>query len=858
MLEEKRAELNRRLLAARRQEVEEKKRLQAEGDKLQKALEARKENPSATEAQLALLRETVLNTRQDMELMRQTLQRGETHRVEFENVWNNFVEKSAKDVDQHVQTYIQALDEHINKVFTPEVVEKIVKGVGGDEGDGDGDGDDDKKGKKKIGDSKGQPSQEHGQTNKIKLKLPWTYNGKKEESVLHWAATIETYVYGQRIPYWDRVLMATSCMGGDAMSFAISLQKEAGCSSMVEYSQQTRSIPGKDNLLLTFEEGGVETISWDQVDYGLDEPNRPVAQEGSYAAVAARGGGRQGRGCGRGRGRDRGGRGFGTQRGGGEGSHYVGGRGNGPSHGGRGSYSTWGRGRGSWYNKWDKPYPPHPGLPEGEPWKELGITEKGRPPPGTCCRQEWLRKGGKRGKMAGNQRQKTILGLLMLLLLDEENHQIQQKEMEEQIAHEREVFEDEYRRRKESLYEEYRRHMEELADAERTELLHRKRVRYATAAFVAAIAKSECIRRKLWQRARSQAWWDRCCRPSFTEFEFRHCFRMGRRPFEYICDELAPIIAKQDTMLRAAIPVNQRVAVCLWRLATGEPLRSVSKRFGLGISTCSIIMLDVCNALNRVLLPRHIQWPSPEQIPRVTVEFESMHGLGQVIGAVYTTHIPIIAPKLHTNQYLNKRQTEQQTKPCYTIILQGVVDSKGAFTDVCVGWPGSYSDSQVLQNSALYQTASAEGGLHDLRMVGGYTYPLSEWLLTPYSGPEKLSHMQQMYNEKLMGTLMTAKVAFGRLKGRWRFLTKRSEVKVQEMPAVIGACCVLHNICVQYHEPFDDQLLVPAEEDLEGDIYSGQGSVDALEKRDEIAQAIADRASTLQFGEGLLEAVALL
>ncbi|GBG43551.1 hypothetical protein CBR_g77153 [Chara braunii] len=102
MLEEKRAELNRRLLAARRQEVEDKKRLQAEGDKLQKALEAQKENPSATEAELALLREAVLNTRQNVDLMRQILQRVETHRVEFENVWNNFVEKSAKDVDQHV------------------------------------------------------------------------------------------------------------------------------------------------------------------------------------------------------------------------------------------------------------------------------------------------------------------------------------------------------------------------------------------------------------------------------------------------------------------------------------------------------------------------------------------------------------------------------------------------------------------------------------------------------------------------------------------------------------------------------------------------------------------------------------
>ncbi|GBG91378.1 hypothetical protein CBR_g52265 [Chara braunii] len=424
-----------------------------------------------------------------MNLMRLTLQRVETHRVEFENVWNNFLEKSAKDVDHHVQKYIQVLDDHVTKTFTPEVVERIVKGAGGDGGDGDGDDDDDKKGEKKIGDPTEKLPQETGQVNKIKLKLPWTYNGKKKESVLHWAAAIETYVYGQRIPYKDMVLMAMSCMGGDAMSFAISLQKEAECSSMVEYSQQTHiedflkairerfedknltrrtkmfilslpdrkwkstsalkatmdellqcpdhgltptqilnsfaqalpdhlrtqlyirtkeegmtyekfgkiaidhtgflaeayychywkdlqagkrwqnrtiseSISGKDSLLLTFEEGSAETISWDQVDYGPDEPNRPVAQEGSYAAIAARGGGRQGRGRGRGRGHGRGGRGFGTQRGGGEGSHYVGGRGNGPSYGGRGSYSTWGRGRGSWYNKWDKPYPPHPGLPE--------------------------------------------------------------------------------------------------------------------------------------------------------------------------------------------------------------------------------------------------------------------------------------------------------------------------------------------------------------------------------------------------------------------------------------------------------------------------------------------------------------
>ncbi|GBG91302.1 hypothetical protein CBR_g52188 [Chara braunii] len=216
MLEEKRDELHNRLLAAKRQELEEKKRLQAEGEKLQKELAAQKDKPAATDEQLALLREVVLNTIQEMTLMHRT-----------------------KDVDQHIQTYIKALEEHINKTFTPEVIDKIVKGVGGGGGDDGDDDDDDKKGKG-DGDRKGKLPQEVGQVTKIKLKLPWTYNGKKDESVLHWMAAIESYVYRQRIPYWDRVLMASSCMGGDAMSFAISLQKEAGCGSMVEFSQQTR------------------------------------------------------------------------------------------------------------------------------------------------------------------------------------------------------------------------------------------------------------------------------------------------------------------------------------------------------------------------------------------------------------------------------------------------------------------------------------------------------------------------------------------------------------------------------------------------------------------------------------------
>uniref|UniRef100_A0A0E0HAG5 DDE Tnp4 domain-containing protein n=1 Tax=Oryza nivara TaxID=4536 RepID=A0A0E0HAG5_ORYNI len=57
------------------------------------------------------------------------------------------------------------------------------------------------------------------------------------------------------------------------------------------------------------------------------------------------------------------------------------------------------------------------------------------------------------------------------------------------------------------------------------------------------------------------------------EADFRRAFRMPRAVFDKLCDDLAAAVAKEDTMLRSAIPVPQRVAVCLWRLATGDPLR---------------------------------------------------------------------------------------------------------------------------------------------------------------------------------------------------------------------------------------------------------------------------------------------
>ncbi|KAG1330125.1 protein ALP1-like [Cocos nucifera] len=308
--------------------------------------------------------------------------------------------------------------------------------------------------------------------------------------------------------------------------------------------------------------------------------------------------------------------------------------------------------------------------------------------------------------------------------------------------------------------------------------------------------------RRLWVKERSRDWWDRCNHPDFPETEFRLAFRMSRAIFEFLCDELGPAVAKEDTTLRAAIPVRQRIAVCVSRLATGDPLRVVSKRFGLGISTCHKLVLEVCSAIKTVLMPKFLQWPDPAAA--AAHRFEALAGIPNVVGSMYTTHIPIIAPKANVSAYFNRRHTERTQKTSYSITVQGVVDADGVFTDVCIGWPGSMPDDQVLEKSALYQRGIG-GLLQNQWIVGGAGYPLMDWLLVPYT-QKNLTWTQHAFNEKVGEVQRAAKEAFARLKGRWGCLQKRTEVKLLDLPVVLGACCVLHNICEMRKEELDPEL----------------------------------------------------
>ncbi|KAI4316500.1 hypothetical protein L6164_024480 [Bauhinia variegata] len=451
-------------------------------------------------------------------------------------------------------------------------------------------------------------------------------------------------------------------------------------------------------------------------------------------------------------------------------------------------------------------------------------------------------------------KKKEWKGILTSLILLEEQEKHEQEELDKATEEDKLSLDANHKKKTKAMSEYYSNLEDYYSHVEESERIMRKKSRVVAGA-VAVAAASDGLekvqmdkglksgaagggpvsghQRRLWVKDRSGAWWDECNRPDFPEEEFKKVFRMGRATFDMVCEELNSVIAKEDTTLRNAIPVRQRVAVCLWRLATGDPLRLVSKRFGLGISTCHKLVLEVCTAIRTVLMPKYLQWPDEAALRKIKGEFESISGIPNVVGSMHTSHIPIIAPKISVAAYFNKRHTERNQKTSYSITVQGVVDPKGVFTDVCIGWPGSMPDDQVLEKSALFHRATNGGLLKGVWIVGSSGYPLLDWVLVPYT-QQNLTWTQHAFNEKIGEIQKVAKDAFARLKGRWSCLQKRTEVKLQDLPIVLGACCVLHNICELQNEEIDPELKV---ELLDDDMVPEQPlrSVSSMKARDAIA-----------------------
>ena len=133
----------------------------------------------------------------------------------------------------------------------------------------------------------------------------------------------------------------------------------------------------------------------------------------------------------------------------------------------------------------------------------------------------------------------------------------------------------------------------------------------------------------------------------------------------------------------------------VWRLATNVDYRTLSELFGIGKSTVGDIVIETCNVIATHMLSQYVYIPQGEKLKEIVEGFEAYWGFPQAAGAIDGTHIPILRPDESTSDYYNR-------KGYYSVIMQAMVDFRGLFMDVYIGWPGKVHDARVFSNSSLY------------------------------------------------------------------------------------------------------------------------------------------------------------
>ena len=119
----------------------------------------------------------------------------------------------------------------------------------------------------------------------------------------------------------------------------------------------------------------------------------------------------------------------------------------------------------------------------------------------------------------------------------------------------------------------------------------------------------------------------------------------------------------------------------------------------------------------------------------------------------------------------------------FSLNVQAVCDYRGQFMDVDCRWPGSVHDAKVFANSSInkklrennlpvtYQQLLPGRSRVGSYLIGDPAYPLTPYCMKEFA--KCTTDAQVIFNNILRSARNPIECAFGRLKARWSFLTKK-------------------------------------------------------------------------------------
>ncbi len=274
--------------------------------------------------------------------------------------------------------------------------------------------------------------------------------------------------------------------------------------------------------------------------------------------------------------------------------------------------------------------------------------------------------------------------------------------------------------------------------------------------------------------------------------------------------KIRPSIEGQTTHLRKPISPEEKLAVTLRFLATGESYNSLQYQFRIHETTISKFIPKVCDGIYNALKDEYFTCPNTEnEWMKLAQGTEERWQFPNAFAAADGKHISIYHPKDSGASFYNY-------KGFYSIVLMALVDFDYKFVFADVGCQGRISDGGVYRNSELSKLLS-QGALNlpaprslpksmdpawepftveeslPFVFVGDNAFPLTTHCLKPY--PDRaLTDRKRVFNYRLSRFRRVTENAFGILTSVFRIFSTKINLCPDTATKVVLASLVLHNL----------------------------------------------------------------
>ena len=150
--------------------------------------------------------------------------------------------------------------------------------------------------------------------------------------------------------------------------------------------------------------------------------------------------------------------------------------------------------------------------------------------------------------------------------------------------------------------------------------------------------------------------------------------------FDLILSKISPMVQKANPSMRAAIPAEEKLAITLRFLASGNSYHSLMYEFRVSLASISLLVPEVCDAI-RQARGSSLTVPSTRQEwLEIANGFEQKWQFPHCLGAIDGKHIYIKAPPNSGSHYFNY-------KTRFSVVLLAIADSNYQFVAYDIGSP---------------------------------------------------------------------------------------------------------------------------------------------------------------------------